>query len=60
VLVAPPPQSEAVARALERVIDDQALRRRLGAAGRGRFEAEFSARRWAQRMREVYEVAISA
>lgn len=60
VLVAPPPQSEAVARALERVIDDQALRRRLGAAGRGRFEAEFSARRWAQRMREVYEVAVSA
>lgn len=60
VLVAPPPQSEAVARALERVIDDQALRRRLGAAGRHRFEAEFSARRWAQRMREVYEVALSA
>jgi len=60
VLIAPPPRSEAVARALESVIEDRALRLRLGAAGRARFEAEFSAQRWAQRMREVYERALSA
>lgn len=60
VLVAAPPRSEAVARALERVLDDRPLRRRLGAAGRGRFEAEFSAQRWAQRTREVYEAALRA
>jgi glycosyltransferase involved in cell wall biosynthesis len=53
-LVAPPLGASRVAGALAPVLDDPGLRRRMGAAGHARFEAEFSVDRWARRMRDVY------
>ena len=53
-LVAPPPDAPRVAGALGRLLDDPGLRRRMGAAGRARYEAEFSVDRWARRMRDLY------
>jgi len=55
VLVAPPPTASAFSAALAPLLDDVALRRRLGAAGRVRFEREFSADAWARRVRAVYD-----
>lgn len=60
MLVPAPPEAGAVARALGMVVADAGLRRRLGAAGRTRFEAEFSAERWARRTRDLYEAALAA
>jgi glycosyltransferase involved in cell wall biosynthesis len=53
-LVAAPPSAAAFAAALAPLLRDGALRRRLGSAGRERFEQEFTAARWARRLREVY------
>jgi glycosyltransferase involved in cell wall biosynthesis len=58
LLVEPSPRPDSVARALEVILADADLRHRLGAAGRQRFESEFSAERWAHRMREVYQAAL--
>ncbi|HYV15725.1 MAG TPA: glycosyltransferase family 4 protein [Conexibacter sp.] len=59
LLVAAPPSADAVAPALERLLADAELRARLGAAARARFEADFTAERWAQRLRTVYDAVLS-
>jgi glycosyltransferase involved in cell wall biosynthesis len=59
-LVAPPPSGPAFAAALAPLLAEPALRRRLGAAGRARFEAEFTAARWAERLRQVYVEVLGA
>ena len=57
-LVSSPPRPEAFAAALGPLLEDQALRKRMGAAGRERFERQFTAGRWAARLRQLYgEVA---
>ena len=53
-LVAPPPDAPRLAGALAPLLADRAARRRMGAAGRARFEAHFTVDRWARRMRELY------
>nr|MDP8943696.1 glycosyltransferase family 4 protein [Actinomycetota bacterium] len=55
ILIDAPASVEALARALEALVEDPALRRRLGEAGRARRAREFTAERWAQRTRAVYE-----
>jgi glycosyltransferase involved in cell wall biosynthesis len=57
LLVAPGAGADAVAAALARLLADPALRRRMGAAARRRFEERFTAERWAERLRAVYEAA---
>lgn len=59
VLVEPPPDADRVADALERVLADSALRARLGAAGRERFDAEFTVDRWAGRTRALYDEVLA-
>ena len=56
-LVAAPASVEAVIGALGRLLGDAALRRRMGAAARRRFDERFTAERWATRLRAVYEAA---
>jgi glycosyltransferase involved in cell wall biosynthesis len=53
-LVADAPSASAFTDALGALLEDAARRRRLGSAGRERFEQEFTADRWVQRLREVY------
>lgn len=53
-LVAPPAAPADLAAALVPLLGDRGLRRRMGAAGRARYEAEFSAKRWATSMLELY------
>ena len=53
-LVESPPSVAALAGALAALLDDPGMRRVAGAAGHERFEAEFTAARWARRMRELY------
>jgi glycosyltransferase involved in cell wall biosynthesis len=57
LLVAPGAGADAVAGALGRLVGDPALRRRMGAAARSRFDERFTAERWAERLRAVYEAA---
>ncbi|MGB2710047.1 MAG: glycosyltransferase family 4 protein, partial [Conexibacter sp.] len=59
LLVASPPSADAVAPALERLLGDAELRARLGVAARARFDADFTAARWAQRLRSVYDAVLS-
>ena len=47
-LLVPPDDPEALAAALLRLINDEALRRVMGAAGRRRYEARFTAEKMAQ------------
>jgi glycosyltransferase involved in cell wall biosynthesis len=54
-LVDPPPDAQRVAAALAPLLADASLRGRLGAAARERYLAEFTAERWASRMRGVYD-----
>ncbi|HTU58146.1 MAG TPA: glycosyltransferase family 4 protein [Polyangiales bacterium] len=60
VLLDAPATSEAVAEQLERLLGDADLRARLGDAARARFELEFSAERWAARLRELYDQLTSS
>ncbi len=53
-LTVPPADADALAAALTRLLDDPALRARLGAAGRARVEGELSADRMVERTLEVY------
>lgn len=55
ILVEAPPQPRALADALVPLLLDRELRRRLGAAGRARFQQHFTAERWAERTRVVYD-----
>jgi glycosyltransferase involved in cell wall biosynthesis len=59
VLVPAPPAASQLAAALAGLLGDEALRRRLAAAGRTRFEREFTAERWAARMGELYRSVLS-
>ena len=47
VLIDAPPRAERLAEALAPLLEDAERRDRLGAAGRERFDAQFTARRWA-------------
>jgi glycosyltransferase involved in cell wall biosynthesis len=58
LLVRAPAQAEELADALTAVLDGDA-RARLGAAGRARYEREFTAGSWAARTRELYEEVLS-
>jgi rhamnosyl/mannosyltransferase len=51
----PPLDADALAAAVRRLLDDEALRRRFGAAGRARAEAEFSKETLARRLMALYE-----
>lgn len=53
------PTADAVEAALERLLEAPELRATLGAAARRRFDAEFSAERWALRLRAVYEQCLT-
>jgi glycosyltransferase involved in cell wall biosynthesis len=55
LLVSAPPSAGVVTAALARLLGDPELRARLGKAGRTRYEREFTAERWAGRLRSVYE-----
>jgi glycosyltransferase involved in cell wall biosynthesis len=57
-LVPAPPEAAAVVEALGPLVGDAARRRRMGEAGRRRFEQEFSASSWAERLRRVYAEAV--
>ncbi|HET6448742.1 MAG TPA: glycosyltransferase, partial [Conexibacter sp.] len=59
VLLPAPPQGAAVADALAPLLADAALRERLGAAARARFEQQFTATRWAERLRELYDAVLA-
>jgi glycosyltransferase involved in cell wall biosynthesis len=60
VLVGAPPRAEDVAEALAGLVAEAGRRRRLGEAGRERFQREFTVEAWAARMRRVYEAALAA
>jgi glycosyltransferase involved in cell wall biosynthesis len=55
LLVSDPPTATGLVVALERILGDDALRRRMGDAARERFRTHFTAERWAQRCRAVYD-----
>ncbi len=55
VLVPPPPGGRAFAEPLARLLRDGELRRALGRRAQERFAAEFTAERWARRLRAVYD-----
>jgi glycogen synthase len=57
-LLVPPARPEALGAALRRVLDDPALARRMGAAGRRRVEAQFSWASVAERTEHVYADAV--
>jgi glycosyltransferase involved in cell wall biosynthesis len=59
VLVPAPPAASEIAAALAELLRDPDRRRRLAAAGRARFEAEFTADRWAVRMGELYRSVLA-
>jgi rhamnosyl/mannosyltransferase len=53
-LTVPPADAAALARALATLLDDPALRERMGLAGRERVRGELSAERMAARTLELY------
>jgi glycosyltransferase involved in cell wall biosynthesis len=55
LLIDSPPTSAAIGRAVGRLLDDPALRRRLGSAARERFQTCFTADHWALRCRQIYD-----
>lgn len=55
LLIDAPPNAEAIAAAVGRLLDDAPLRARLGAGARERFDAQFTAERWATRCRAIYD-----
>lgn len=57
-LLAAPDDAAGIARLLDRLLDDPALRRKLGANGRKRALEEYDVRRSAQRMLAVYAEAV--
>jgi glycosyltransferase involved in cell wall biosynthesis len=59
VLVPPPPTAERLAEALAPLLDDQVLRARLGAEGRARYERDYGTGPWLERLRSVYDAAVS-
>lgn len=55
LLVPAPPEPDAVAGALARLLGDAALRRTMGAAGRRTYESRFTAEPWISRTRALYD-----
>ncbi|HEY4280657.1 MAG TPA: glycosyltransferase family 4 protein [Conexibacter sp.] len=55
LLVPAPATAAALEAPLERTLADTALRARLGAQARARFDERFTAARWTQRLREIYD-----
>jgi len=55
-LVVRPDDSQAISRALIRLLQDEPLRRSMGQAGRDRFNAEFSVDRFRERLAELTKV----
>jgi glycosyltransferase involved in cell wall biosynthesis len=60
LLISPPPDPGRIAAAVSTLLEDGDLRRRLGAAGRTRFEETFTRRRWVQLTRRAYDDVLSA
>ena len=60
VLVPAPPVASELAGALGALLRDPPRRRRLAAAAHARFEQEFTARRWAARMGELYRSVLAS
>lgn len=58
-LTVPPADSEALGNAIARLLDDNALRTRLGKAGRLRVEQEFTAQKMVERTLEIYRQVAS-
>jgi len=59
LLLEPEPPSASIARALETLLSQPDLRRGFGERGRERFERDFTAERWIQRIRGVYESVVA-
>jgi glycosyltransferase involved in cell wall biosynthesis len=59
LLVEGPPRAGELAAALESLVFDEGLRERLGRAGRDRFGREFTAARWAERLRDLYDEVLA-
>jgi len=59
ILVPPPPTAERFAEALAPLLADPALRIRLAAAGRVRYEREYGTGPWLRRLRSVYDDAVT-
>lgn len=57
-IIVPKHDPEAIAAAITRLLKDPALRAAMGAAGRERYEAEYTIDRWGSRMLEAFEVAL--
>lgn len=60
VLVAAPAAADRLAAALEPLLADAELRARMGAAGRARYEREFTVKTWARRTRALYDRVLAA
>lgn len=58
-LVPAPPDVDAIVAALEPLVSDASLRAAMGERARARFEAHFTAERWAERMRALYEEVLA-
>lgn len=59
VLVSPPPDVPSFVAALRPLLASPDRRREMGRAGRCRFEAVFTADRWASRLRQVYDAVLA-
>ena len=60
LLLQPPPDPARLVDALEHLLGDPDLRRRMGAAGRERFEGTFTLDRWVRQTRTVYDSVLAA
>jgi glycosyltransferase involved in cell wall biosynthesis len=54
-----PGNAESLAAAMKRLLADAPMRKRMGEAGRKRYEEMFTAQQMAEKMRETYSVLIS-
>jgi glycosyltransferase involved in cell wall biosynthesis len=54
-----PTEPQPIAAALDRLLEDDALRARMGAAGRERFLERFESGRWAAALRDLYDTVLA-